>query len=49
MSDWGRVNRRPDGVLAGLDLEMPSSHGINDAEIVKGRIKRAASGKKMWI
>ncbi len=43
MSDWGAVNRRPDGVLAGLDLEMPSSHGINDAEIVKavkeGRIR----------
>ena len=43
MSDWGAVNRRPDGVLAGLDLEMPSSHGENDAEIVKavkeGRIR----------
>ncbi len=35
MSDWGAVNRRPDGVLAGLDLEMPASHGENDAEIVR--------------
>ena len=35
MSDWGAVNDRPLGVKAGLDLEMPSSHGINDARIVE--------------
>lgn len=35
MSDWGAVNDRVKGVAAGLDLEMPSSGGINDAEIVK--------------
>lgn len=35
MSDWGAVNDRVEGVKAGLDLEMPSSNGENDKEIVK--------------
>lgn len=35
MSDWGAVNDRVEGLKAGLDLEMPSSNGINDAEIVE--------------
>lgn len=35
MSDWGAVNERAKGIAAGLDLEMPSSGGENDAEIVK--------------
>ncbi len=35
MSDWGAVDNRPQGVYAGLDLEMPSSHGKNDKEILK--------------
>ncbi|MDF2632485.1 MAG: glycosyl hydrolase [Caproiciproducens sp.] len=35
MSDWGAVNERAKGVAAGLDLEMPASGGVNDAEIVK--------------
>ena len=35
MSDWGAVNNRIDGLKAGLDLEMPSSFGINDLEIIK--------------
>lgn len=35
MSDWGAVNDRVEGLKAGLELEMPSSNGINDAEIVK--------------
>jgi beta-glucosidase len=34
MSDWGAVNDRVAGVTAGLDLEMPSSGGRRDAEIV---------------
>jgi beta-glucosidase len=34
MSDWGAVNERVPGLLAGLDLEMPSSGGINDELIV---------------
>lgn len=35
MSDWGAVNDRIKGLEAGLDLEMPSSGGITDAQIVK--------------
>lgn len=35
VSDWGAVCNRPQGVAAGLDLEMPSSHGVNDAKIVE--------------
>ncbi len=34
MTDWGATNERVAGVKAGLDLEMPSSDGYNDAEIV---------------
>jgi beta-glucosidase len=30
MSDWGATNDRVLGVHAGLDLEMPSSSGVND-------------------
>lgn len=35
MSDWGAVSNRVKGVAAGLDLEMPSSGGVNDALVVK--------------
>ena len=35
MSDWGAVNDRVKGLEAGLELEMPSSGGANDALIVK--------------
>jgi len=35
ISDWGAVTDRVEGILAGLDLEMPSSGGIRDREIVK--------------
>lgn len=34
MSDWGAVNDRVAGLKAGLELEMPSSNGIYDKEIV---------------
>ena len=34
MSDWGAVNDRVKGLEAGLELEMPSSNGVNDALIV---------------
>ncbi len=34
MSDWGATNDRPAGIKAGLDLEMPDSHGKNDERIV---------------
>ncbi len=35
MSDWGAVNERVAALKAGLELEMPSSGGINDQEIIK--------------
>lgn len=45
VSDWGAVNDRPEGVYAGLDLEMPGGNVTNDAEIVKavqeGRLDEA--------
>ena len=34
MSDWGAVNERVPGLKAGLDLEMPTSGGLTDREIV---------------
>ena len=35
MSDWGATARRPEGIEAGLDLEMPASGGANDRKIVE--------------
>lgn len=35
VSDWGAVNDRVPALEAGMDLEMPSSNGVNDALIVK--------------
>ena len=35
VSDWGAVNDRAADLEAGLDLEMPSSFGINDKKIVE--------------
>lgn len=35
MSDWGAVNARVEDLAAGLDLEMPSTNGINDKLIVE--------------
>ncbi len=34
MTDWGAMNRRVEALKAGLELEMPSSNGINDRLIV---------------
>ncbi|WP_423183536.1 glycoside hydrolase family 3 C-terminal domain-containing protein [Arthrobacter sp. NyZ413] len=34
VSDWGAVNDRVRGLSAGMDLEMPASGGITDAQIV---------------
>ncbi|MBR2539848.1 MAG: glycoside hydrolase family 3 C-terminal domain-containing protein [Mogibacterium sp.] len=33
MSDWGAVNERVPGLAAGLEVEMPASGGVTDAEI----------------
>lgn len=35
LSDWGAVNDRVAGLLAGLELEMPGSYGVNDASIIQ--------------
>lgn len=34
VSDWGAVNDRVAALVAGLDLEMPSTNGVTDAELV---------------
>lgn len=34
MTDWGAMNKRVPALEAGLDLEMPSSHGETDRQIV---------------
>ncbi|MCD7826063.1 MAG: glycoside hydrolase family 3 C-terminal domain-containing protein [Clostridiaceae bacterium] len=34
MTDWGAMNRRVPALKAGLDLEMPSSHGETDRQLV---------------
>lgn len=34
VSDWGAVNERVPGLAAGMDLEMPTSNGVTDAQIV---------------
>ncbi len=34
VSDWGAVNQRVDGLIAGNDLEMPYSGGYNDRKII---------------
>ena len=43
MTDWGAVNDRVKGILAGLDLEMPGSGGHNDRNIVK--VVQAGTGR----
>ncbi len=35
VSDWGAVNNRVEGLKAGLELEMPTSGGFTDQEIVE--------------
>ena len=34
VSDWGAVDDRVAAISAGLDLEMPSSNGVTDAQVV---------------
>jgi len=34
VTDWGACNERVTGLIAGQDLEMPSSSGLNDAKIL---------------
>jgi beta-glucosidase len=35
VSDWGAVNIRVEALKAGLDLEMPTTNGLSDRDIVK--------------
>ena len=34
VSDWGATHHRVRGIKAGMDLEMPSSSGLNEAKII---------------
>ena len=49
VSDWGAVNKRVEGLVAGLDLEMPDSGGTTDRQIgeaVKsGKLKQSVLDK----
>ncbi|MCR5107392.1 MAG: glycoside hydrolase family 3 C-terminal domain-containing protein [Lachnospiraceae bacterium] len=47
MSDWGAVNDRVRGVIAGLDLEMPVTGSDNDKLIVDAVKKGILSEKKL--
>ena len=47
MSDWGAVNERVEGLKAGLELEMPTSNGINDREIIAGLEANIAELEKL--
>lgn len=58
MTDWGAMNRRCKALLAGLNLEMPSSNGENDKLIVEAvkngtldekDLDRAVTELLMWI
>lgn len=35
MSDWGAVNERVPGLIAGLEVEMPASGGVTDIQIAE--------------
>ncbi len=45
VTDWGAVNDRVRGVAAGLELEMPSTGGVNDRQVAaavqEGRLQEA--------
>ncbi|MDD3383546.1 MAG: glycoside hydrolase family 3 C-terminal domain-containing protein, partial [Bacilli bacterium] len=43
VSDWGATNDRVESLKAGLDLEMPSSKGLNDKKIVDAVINKQLS------
>lgn len=47
VTDWGACNDRVLGIKAGLDLEMPSSRGINDKKIISAVKKGKLSIKSL--
>ena len=46
VSDWGAVNDRVKGVIAGLDLEMPHTTDINDKKILEA-VKNGSLDEKI--
>ena len=47
VSDWGAVNYRDKGIEAGLELEMPSSHGYGKKAIVEAIKKGSLSEESL--
>lgn len=47
MTDWGAMNDRVEAIKAGCDLEMPTSLGINDEEIVRAIEENRLSEKQL--
>ncbi len=48
VSDWGAVDERVEGLIAGLELEMPSSGGIRDKKIVEA-VKKVENCPKKYL
>ena len=46
MTDWGAMNDRIEALKAGLDLEMPSSNGVTDRQIVEA-VKNGSLDEKI--
>ena len=46
VTDWGAMNDRVQGILAGLDIEMPSSGDVNDNKIIQAVQKGELDIKK---
>ncbi|MCX7951020.1 MAG: glycoside hydrolase family 3 C-terminal domain-containing protein [Clostridiales bacterium] len=47
ISDWGAVNDRVDALIAGLDIEMPSSYGVNDKRVYEAIKKGEVSEEEL--
>ena len=45
VSDWGAVNKRAEGVAAGLDLEMPSTNGAG-GQVILNAVKAGTLSEK---
>jgi beta-glucosidase len=46
MTDWGAMNNRVDALKAGLELEMPSSNGVTDKQLVEA-VKNGSLDEKV--
>jgi beta-glucosidase len=47
MSDWGGTRDRVAAVAAGMDLEMPGSHGLFDAEVIAAVERGSLAGREV--